>query len=140
MYDIIVTGHGKFASGLLSALSLIMGEQDGVVGLDFTKGMSSDELMTAILKHTTNLSDNIIVLADLAGGTPFNTAVKISIKHTTTSIHVIAGTNISMLIEAVQRRDLTLDEAVKNVLQAGNTGLQDFKMRQHVEVPEADGI
>ena len=48
MVGIIVSGHGNFASGLLSTLKLIAGEQENVVGIDFIDGQGSDELKNNI--------------------------------------------------------------------------------------------
>lgn len=37
MVGVIVTGHGNFATGILSSLKLISGEQQHIVGVDFTQ-------------------------------------------------------------------------------------------------------
>ena len=48
MVGIIVSGHGNFASGLLSTLKLIAGEQENVIGIDFIDGQGSAELKNNI--------------------------------------------------------------------------------------------
>ena len=44
MTGIIITGHGHFPTGLLSAVSLVAGKPEKVEAVDFTEGMSSEEL------------------------------------------------------------------------------------------------
>ncbi len=142
MVDIIVTGHGNFASGILSCSALIMGEQDNVFGVDFTEGMSSETLLEALQRVVGLASKDILILADLAGGTPFNMAVQLSLSETEKHIHVVAGTNAAMLLDILQCRNLSLRELAAEALQAGNTGLQEFCMpsrKQAVEDAE-DGI
>ncbi|MGL4664366.1 MAG: PTS fructose transporter subunit IIA, partial [Clostridium butyricum] len=57
MVGIIVSGHGNFASGLLSTLKLIAGEQENVVGIDFIDGQGSDELKNNIKEAINNFED-----------------------------------------------------------------------------------
>ena len=72
MVGIIVSGHGNFASGLLSTLKLIAGEQENVVGIDFIDGQGSDELKNNIKEAINNFEDEVFILTDLAGGTRIN--------------------------------------------------------------------
>ena len=44
MTGIIVTGHGNYPSGLLSAIELVAGNQEALKAVDFVKGMSTQEL------------------------------------------------------------------------------------------------
>lgn len=65
MVGIIVSGHGNFASGLLSTLKLIAGEQENVVGIDFIDGQGSDELKNNIKEAINNFEDEVFILTDL---------------------------------------------------------------------------
>ena len=78
MVNIIVTGHGNFASGVLSSMNLIAGEQEGVVGVDFLETDSTSDLEEKIKSAIEGLSDEILILSDLAGGSPFKTGVVLS--------------------------------------------------------------
>jgi PTS system N-acetylgalactosamine-specific IIA component len=68
MVGIIVTGHGNFASGITSALELIVGPQDAYEAIDFTSLSGTAELekdMTAALDGLRKRED-VDALAKLA--------------------------------------------------------------------------
>ena len=75
MTGIIVTGHGTFPEGILSAVSLVAGKPDNTEAVNFEMGQSSEDLKESMAKAMESLEgDEILILADLVGGTPFNTA------------------------------------------------------------------
>lgn len=129
MTGIIVTGHGHFPSGLLSAVSLIAGKPENTAAVDFTEGMSTADLKAALEEaiHTTE-GDEILILTDLVGGTPFNTAAGLQAEQTQKTLKVLAGTNMPALVEAVFSRAFQpLDALVPAVIAAGKDGLQDLE-------------
>ena len=79
MIGLIVTGHGHFASGLTTSLNLIAGDAKDYVAVDFEATDSTDDLAKKLTDAMDSLKDceGIIVLSDLAGGSPFKTAVEI---------------------------------------------------------------
>ena len=48
MIGIVVTGHGHFPSGLLSAIELVAGKPENVAAVDFEGGQSQADLQTAL--------------------------------------------------------------------------------------------
>lgn len=102
MPGIIVTGHGHFATGIVSAAELILGPQDGLVAVDFPEG----DTATQITENLTGAVDSfggaaVVVLADLRGGQPFNVASAMCADHP--NLRVVFGTNLPVLIEALTR-------------------------------------
>ena len=99
---IILTGHGRFAQGLASAVELIAGKQEHFICVDFEHEL--DELEHDMEQAINALSDceDIIVFADLAGGSPFKTAGMFAYKDH--RIDVIAGANLPMICETVHSR------------------------------------
>ena len=75
MIGIILTGHGNFASGLISSVDLIAGKQENVIGIDFTQNDNTKTLEEKMTIAINNFENDIIILCDLAGGSPFKTAV-----------------------------------------------------------------
>ena len=43
MVGILITGHGNFPSGSLSAVNLVAGNPGNVSAVDFVEGMSAEE-------------------------------------------------------------------------------------------------
>ncbi|MEG0249971.1 MAG: PTS sugar transporter subunit IIA [Peptostreptococcus sp.] len=135
MISIIISGHGNFASGLYSAMKLISGEFENVSFFDFVEGKTSDDMdsfYNETIKNYKSDVQDIVILADLAGGTPFNRAVTMSLIDE--KIKVVSGTNLPMLVTAVMSRDLyshdNIDEFVENLLLEGKGGIETFKLKE----------
>ena len=102
MIGIVVTGHGHFPSGLLSAIELVVGRPENVAAVDFVGGQSQADLQTALDAAIRGLEgDEVLVLADLVGGTPFNTASTIREQIPGKQVKVLAGINMAGMVEAV---------------------------------------
>lgn len=128
MTGIIVTGHGKFPEGILSAISLVAGKPDNTAAVNFEMGQSSEDLKGAMTGAMESLEgDEVLILADLVGGTPFNTAAALRTERSDRKIKVIAGVNMAALVEAVFSRPMYgLDELAAALLTAGKEGLRDL--------------
>lgn len=128
MTGIIVTGHGHFPTGILSAVSLVAGKPENTIGVDFEEGKSSEDLKQDLVRAVESLEgDEILILADLAGGTPFNTAAAVKAERTDKTIKVIAGVNMAALVEAVFSRPMYgLNELAASLLTAGQDGFKDL--------------
>ncbi|MGN1276944.1 MAG: PTS galactosamine/N-acetylgalactosamine transporter subunit IIA [Floccifex sp.] len=144
MVGIIVTGHGRFASGLTSSIDLIAGPQEHYVAVDFEHEV--DQLTADLTKAIESLSDcdGVLVFADLAGGSPFKTAVLVSQAYQ--NIEIVAGTNLPMLAEIVMARQfgMDLESLVNSAVNTGKDQIIRFEMAS-VEVAEenddfSDGI
>ena len=144
MTGIIVTGHGKFPEGILSAVSLVAGKPDNTAAVNFEMGQSSEDLKGAMTGAMESLEgDEVLILADLVGGTPFNTAAALKAERADKKIKVIAGVNMAALVEAVFSRTMYgLDELAAALLTAGKEGLRDLDALDSAEeAPEfEDGL
>lgn len=110
MIGIIVTGHGTFGSGLSGSLNLIAGEASAYHYQDFLEGMGADELEVALKEKIDDLlkeCEGVMILSDLVGGSPFKTAVTLSINYP--NVRVIGGTNLPMLLEVNGARQFMED-------------------------------
>ena len=142
MTGVIVTGHGNFATGILSTLQLIVGKQEAVWGVDFLEAHSIDDLKENLSAALSGEMDNYLILSDLEGGSPYNTSVRLMVERTDKNIQVLSGTNFSMLVTAVlQREGTALSELTEEALKAGHDGIVEFKAAApRPEEPEEDGI
>lgn len=94
----VVTGHGNFASGIVSALKLLSGEHADILAVDFTEEMNEVDLGIK-LKGIVQDDIQTLFFTDLAGGTPFKEAVKISFNND--NIEVVSGCNLAALLESI---------------------------------------
>ena len=101
---IIVMGHGHFASGITSSLELIMGSQPDYEALDFPAESDKEDLKKRLNTVLERLERNeqIIILADLFSGTPFNVAMEIVKEKPNLKLYY--GLNLGMLMELISRR------------------------------------
>jgi mannose/fructose/sorbose-specific phosphotransferase system IIA component len=124
---VILTGHGKFASGVADGLRLIAGEQEGFAVVEFTPDLSPEELAGKLLSAVESLGgEEVLILCDLAGGTPFNETLKLlpSLGRPT---EVLAGVNLPVLIEACVSRDgETVSSLAAQLLEMGRGQLVRF--------------
>ena len=102
MIGLVVTGHGLFAEGMHSSARMIAGENDHIKYVCFEDGMGLEQLAEKLNAAYNELSDcdGIVVLSDLPGGSPFKTAVEVSMSHPDKKIEVLAGTNLPMIVTA----------------------------------------
>ncbi|MGB4985823.1 MAG: PTS galactosamine/N-acetylgalactosamine transporter subunit IIA [Erysipelotrichaceae bacterium] len=143
MIGMIVTGHGNFATGLTSSVKLIAGMPELYEMVDFVETDTTDDLKANLNKAVDNLSgcEAIMVFSDLMGGSPFKTAVEVSMMRTE-NIKVLAGTNLGMLIEISMARqfiedfDMLCDMAVNT----GKDQVIKYTYVERVQEESEDGI
>ena len=123
MLGIIVTGHGNFATGLTSSVKLIAGIPEHYEAVDFVETDSVEDLEKKLNAALDRLSDcdGVIVFSDLLGGSPFKTAVEVSLKRPEANMVVLSGTNLGMIIESSMARAF-VEDAQSLADMAVNTG------------------
>lgn len=138
--EIVLVGHGHFATGIYSSLQLIAGDQENVEAIDFVEGMSADELKQKILLAISN-EEKVLILSDLLGGTPFKVSSTIMGENPTKTMNVLSGLNLAMLMEAVfARMAHGFDEVADKAVAAAQSGIVNGKelFSTDVEAEEED--
>ena len=132
MIGIIVTGHGRFASGLASSIEVIAGKQDKFEAIDFPVGSTNMDLAQELKQAVEKLDcSDIIFCTDIAGGTPFNQCVILS-THLANS-KVISGTNIPVLLEALfSRKNQNASSLAQILVDSHQSRIQVFQSRSNV--------
>ncbi|MGT2926791.1 PTS sugar transporter subunit IIB [Streptococcus cuniculipharyngis] len=114
---IIIASHGKFAEGIHQSGSMIFGEQEKVQVVTFMPSEGPDDLYA----HFTNAiaqfdaDDEILVLADLWSGSPFNQASRVMGENPDRKFAIITGLNLPMLIQAYTERMMDASAGVEQV-------------------------
>lgn len=144
MLGLILTGHGHFATGLNSSLKLIAGEREDMGIVDFEENDSIEILKDKLEKAIDSLKEcsDILILCDLTGGSPFKTAVELSVE-SGKNIKVIGGTNLAMLIETAMALayENNLDSLVSLAVEAGKNAVNEYKLIEHNDNNEgSEGI
>ena len=144
MIGIVVTGHGLFAEGMHSSAKMIAGENENIKYVCFEDGMGLEELAEKLNAAYNELADcdGIVVLSDLPGGSPFNTAVQCATAHTDKNIVVMSGTNLPMIITGSTMLSFETDPQAlaDELIFEGKDNVVRFELAVREEVEEEDGI
>lgn len=110
MVGIILASHGEFAKGILQSATMIVGEQENVEAVVLQPSEGPDDIRKKIEDAAASFNtEEILVLADLWGGTPFNQASGLY-EQNKDQWAIVAGLNLPMLIEALTAR-YSMEEA-----------------------------
>ena len=126
---IVLASHGEFAKGIHQSASMIFGDQEKVQIVTFMPGEGPDELHQKLSDAiaTFDASDEVLILADLWGGSPFNQSSAILQENSDKKIAIITGLNLPMLIQAYTERlmgDVTLDAVAGNIIKEAKAGIK----------------
>ena len=126
MIGIVLVSHGSMAKGLLSALEMITGAQDGIVAVQFPLDMTPETLrdITVQAVESVDRGVGVLLLVDLFGGTPAHIAAEqMKVRG---DIGVISGANLPMLLDVCLRREgATLVELRRVALESGLASVID---------------
>ena len=120
--SLIVMSHGKLAYEIMESAKMILGDINGyeIVSMMDEDGfeITSKKLQKSIDKLGTN---DILILVDLYGGTPFNIANIYSQKGN--NITLISGMNLAMILEYFSSNTEKLDVLVNEIIKAGKDNI-----------------
>ena len=128
MVAIIIAAHGESAPALLGSTTMIVGNVDNVHTVTFVPGQGPDDLLEAYGNAIGDSDDDVLILVDLFGGSPYNAGARFVAEREGSD--VVSGVNIPMLVEvftAARRPNATIDKLVAKALKAGSTGVRAFK-------------
>lgn len=119
---IIITGHGKFGTGLKTSLDLIVGDHNFIKPVDFTEEKSPEKLKEEIKSIVKEVDSNVYIFTDLVGGTPFKVSSELILEHN--NLEVLCGTNLPMLVEATMMVSLGCDINSESIKDAGISSIR----------------
>lgn len=141
MTGIIVTGHGSFATGITSGLKLLAGEPEYYESVDFSPEDSVGSLTEKLEAAVKRLDgcEEILVLTDIKGGSPFNVALRMKLQRGE-GFEVIGGTNLPVLLDAYLSRDSgkSVKELAYSSAEAGREQLVWYEQSLSAQAEEED--
>ncbi len=134
MNYLVITGHGHYASGVKSALELIIGPKDNVLVFDFLKEESEEQFSLKFKDLDKN--NNYLFACDLMGGTPYKVVSRLDLNK-----EILIGTNLGGLLDTALKIDkLSLNELADNLKQTSLKSVVNIKDLKVVEKEVTDGI
>ncbi|MDD3174623.1 MAG: PTS sugar transporter subunit IIA [Herbinix sp.] len=145
MIGIIVTGHGKFATGIETNVKLLVGKDAKITTVDFDENDSVDALESKLTVALEDIKDceYKILLCDIIGGSPFNKAVMLTSERPDT--RVIYGTHVAMVVELCMKNLLEekvedIDDLVTEIISIGKEQIGTFIKVDVIDHECEDGI
>lgn len=105
---ILIATHGPFCTGLLETVKMIYGELDNVTAMSLKQGQAVEEYEKEIEVFLEEHDNDVVLLLDFIGGSPFNTAMKLCRNR---ELCAVAGVNFGMVAAAVELRSEYDDSA-----------------------------
>ena len=129
---LIMVSHGEFAPGLHSAVKMMTGDRPDVLSTSLKDGMGADEFQDnfrELVKDFTD-EDEVILLADIQGGSPFTKANEVLGETGLISRSlIITGMNMPLAVTAVLMKDnMDLPMLKEVILSEGHAGLSCFEV------------
>ncbi|EHJ52620.1 mannose/fructose/sorbose PTS transporter subunit IIA [Streptococcus macacae] len=127
---IVIASHGEFAAGIHQSGSMIFGEQEKVQVVTFMPNEGPDDLYAKFNDAVAafDADDEILILADLWSGSPFNQASRVMEESPDRKFAVITGLNLPMLIQAYTERMMDasagVDQVVANIIKEAKGGVK----------------
>jgi len=141
---IIIASHGEFAAGIHQSGSMIFGEQEKVQVVTFMPNEGPDDLYAkfndAVASFDAN--DEVLVLADLWSGSPFNQASRVMGENPDRKFAIITGLNLPMLIQADTERMMDanagVEAVVANIIKEAKEGVKALPEELNPAAEEAN--
>ncbi len=131
MKYVVLVSHGTMAPGLHNALKMLAGEgREDIVSTSLENGMSSEIYAENVRKCISGITkeDEIILFADIVGGSPLTTAANVIAEQGLIDKTVmVGGMNLPMVLSAVLTKDdMDSKELIDALLPEAREALKEF--------------
>ena len=128
MVGIILATHGNFAPGILQSAPMIFGEQPNVAAVTLQRSEGPDDVRRKMEEAVASFEDpeQVLILVDLWGGTPFNQSNGLIAGHED-KWAIVAGLNLPMLIDAYASR-MMMDTAHELAVQISGSAKEGVRI------------
>lgn len=141
MKYVLLVSHGTLAPGLHNALGMLAGEdREDILSLGLENGTGADEFAGKLKLKLAGVAkeDEILLLADLVGGSPLTTAANVIAELDLIDRTVmIGGMNLPLALSAVLMKDsMELSELKEMLLPEAREELKEFTVVKENEEDE----
>ena len=111
---VILASHGSFAVEALNTLTMIAGDQPGLMALELQTGDALDDFHSKYDEIILADPDSsFLILTDIAGGTPSNAATQLLFTYQ--NLQVFSGFNLPLLLDLVTNEWQSLEEVATHI-------------------------
>lgn len=133
---VLMVSHGGFAEGLCDTLRMFAGNSEGIMSIGLRDGESVERfrLRAQTLIAQLDQQDELLVLADLIGGSPLTTVLDVlQEKGMLTNTAVLGGMNLPMALNAVLCKDQGIREMKQMILQEATASISEMALQNEEE-------
>lgn len=142
MKYVVIVSHGQYAQGIHSVITMLAGKRDDVISTSLQDGMGSDDFAVQVEQAIAKITkeDEILLMADLIGGSPLTTAIEVLANHDLQKNTVIfGGVNVPLVLTAVLMKDnLSLEELKKIIMEEAREAMAEFHLQSMDSEPEEE--
>jgi mannose/fructose-specific phosphotransferase system component IIA len=120
-FRIVVVGHGDLAGALVATAEMICGRLEDVHSVGLLASDSPESFSERLLEAAGDPDGRLLILTDLAGGTPHNVAL-VATRRLPRAL-LISGVNLAVLIEAAMTTDALDGDSVERLVASGREAL-----------------
>ena len=145
MKYLVLVSHGGLAEGVHSSLGMFAGDKtDQVIAVGLKAGKSVDDFALEFRQALAGLAeeDQVLVLADIVGGSPLTTACNVlaELGKLDTAV-VLGGLNLTMALTGLVMKDmLEGKELATTILSEASAALQEFEVATDSDEEDDDDI
>ncbi|MDF7673041.1 mannose/fructose/sorbose PTS transporter subunit IIA [Lactobacillus sp. ESL0701] len=128
MVGILLASHGGFADGIAQSAQMLFGEQDNFAHVTLSPDEGPEDIHDKMKQSIASFSNQneVLLLVDLWGGTPFNQANTLLEDHPNWAI--VTGMNLPMVVEALTQRltnpDATAQQVATAIINSARDGIK----------------
>lgn len=128
-FAVLLASHGNYAKEALCSVEMIIGRQENVkvLSIDLEKSVPAAREEFDRLLDELDGENGILILTDIAGGTPSNLAAERILSNP--GIRAISGFNMPMLLELFSGNRAIVEDASKELKEVYKAGLVDLNER-----------
>lgn len=133
---VLLVSHGRFAEGLHDTLGMFAGNCGEVMSIGLREGESVERFRQRVqeLLGWLGTSDELLVLADLIGGSPLTTVLDVlQEKELLAHTVVLGGMNLAMALNAVLCKDQGIPAMKKTILQEALASISEATLESEEE-------
>lgn len=123
---VILAGHGKIGTSMLESTEMVIGECNNFYSVEFHKGESPEDIIGRYQKIIgENINEDILILTDLFGGSPYNAAAVLAMKNE--KVEVLTGLSLPLCAELATMDAVCAKESVKYLKDSSKDFVVSFR-------------
>ncbi len=136
MRNIVLLSHGTLAEGVFKAAGMICGDLQNVYYLCLEADMGIEAFKERLKELIEGLdgSDEIVVLADIKGGSPYTAAIDIFLSRgQINALKMIAGLNLPLLLTTLFKEQDLNEAGLNGIIDEARQSISRFQLEDEEE-------